>query len=518
MSSNSKAYVWVALIFTAVVASLLRLPSLDLRPMHGDEANQGVKTGLLLEQGEYRYDPKDHHGPTLYYLGMLSAKRRGVENLAGLSERDLRIVPALFGVGLIVLLWTLRSSLGVTAVVCMSLLAAISPPLAYYSRYYIQESLLVFFTVATCLSLWRYCLHPSYRWAILTGASIALMQATKETAVLAYAAAVPALYFAIRSTHPKVTEIIRERVRRGHVAAAAMVFVSIVIVLYSSFFTNARGPLDAILTYVNYFERADGAGLHDKPWYYYLMTLAYVHRGSRPEIWTEALTLVLALVGLVTSLAQLRPSANEKNPAAIFVAVYTLILTLLYSAIPYKTPWSMLSFYIGLVVLAGIGMAWIINRWPSPLVRTMAVAIFAAGATQLASQSFRANFQLPAHPSNPYVYAHTSTTHLELIDQIEGISELHPDKKSMQINVVQPNRDYWPFPWYLRGFSNVGYFDTIPDSADAPLLILEPSIYPELEGALEQKYMGITGALRPNVMRTVLIEQELWNAYIETRQ
>ena len=36
--------------------------------MHHDEANQAIKFGDLLERGEYRYDSRDHHGPTLYYL------------------------------------------------------------------------------------------------------------------------------------------------------------------------------------------------------------------------------------------------------------------------------------------------------------------------------------------------------------------------------------------------------------------------------------------------------------------
>ena len=45
----------------------VRLPH-SPRPMHGDEANQAVRTGMLLETGRYDYDPQDHHGPSLYWL------------------------------------------------------------------------------------------------------------------------------------------------------------------------------------------------------------------------------------------------------------------------------------------------------------------------------------------------------------------------------------------------------------------------------------------------------------------
>jgi predicted membrane-bound mannosyltransferase len=51
-----------------IVAGWLRLHDLGSRPMHADEANQAVKLGALLERGEYRFDPYDHHGPTLYYF------------------------------------------------------------------------------------------------------------------------------------------------------------------------------------------------------------------------------------------------------------------------------------------------------------------------------------------------------------------------------------------------------------------------------------------------------------------
>ncbi len=42
-----------------------------------------------------------------------------------------------------------------------------------------------------------------------------------------------------------------------------------------------------------------------------------------------------------------------------FLAFYTLVLTGLYAIIPYKTPWCMLSFLDGMILLAGVG-AWAI--------------------------------------------------------------------------------------------------------------------------------------------------------------
>lgn len=63
----------LALLGALVCAAALRLPDLAARPMHFDEANQAYRAGILLDTGVYRYDPLEHHGPVLYYAGVLSA-------------------------------------------------------------------------------------------------------------------------------------------------------------------------------------------------------------------------------------------------------------------------------------------------------------------------------------------------------------------------------------------------------------------------------------------------------------
>jgi predicted membrane-bound mannosyltransferase len=103
----------------------LRLARLDLRPIHHDEANQAVKFGALLEKNDYRYDPADHHGPTLYYLTLPMAWVRGRNTLASLDETTLRLLPALFGAGLLLLFLLLVRELGREAVLAGVLLAAL---------------------------------------------------------------------------------------------------------------------------------------------------------------------------------------------------------------------------------------------------------------------------------------------------------------------------------------------------------------------------------------------------------
>jgi 4-amino-4-deoxy-L-arabinose transferase-like glycosyltransferase len=68
--------------------------------------------------------------------------------------------------------------------------------MVFYSRYFIHEMLLVFFTLLTLAAGWRYAKTRKVFWAVLTGAGIGLMFATKETFVLTVAA----LSFALIAT------------------------------------------------------------------------------------------------------------------------------------------------------------------------------------------------------------------------------------------------------------------------------------------------------------------------------
>ena len=257
--------------------------------MHHDEANQAVRFGQLLETGEYRYDRNDHHGPTLYYLTLPVAWARGQTTLASLDERTLRVVPALFGAGFILLLPLMARGLGRGAVAAAMLLAALSPALTYYSRFYIQESVLLFFVVGFLVALGRYAAGGGVAAVLTAGVCAGLALATKETAAPILLAAVAACAAARASvatpgdTTSGEAAVPWPRIRVAHVIGAVAVAALVAVTLYSSFFTNVSGVADAVRAGAVYAQRSLEPGTHGEPWDYYLRLLGYSCVG-RPRL------------------------------------------------------------------------------------------------------------------------------------------------------------------------------------------------------------------------------------------
>src|SRR3989442_3095633 len=288
----------LAVLLAIAGALALRVPHLDTRPLHNDEAVNAVKVSELWEQGRYAYDPDEHHGPTLHYATLPFLWLSGARNSDELADATLRLAPVVSGVGLILLLLLLADGLGLQAVAWAAIFTAISPAMVFYSRYFIHEMLLVFFTALTLGAGWRYAQTRSARWAVLTGAGLGLMFATKETFVLTVAAMGLAAIATVRWTAPKGARVqsLLALWNWKHAALALSASFLIWLLLFSSFFTNFAGLLDSVRTYLPWLKRAGGHSPHIHPWSFYLQRLAWLHPAKGPG-WRQGFIPRLAGVG-----------------------------------------------------------------------------------------------------------------------------------------------------------------------------------------------------------------------------
>ncbi len=520
----NRPVMWLLFIAVLAVGVATRAPRLGTRPMHTDEAVQAVKFGELLETGHYRYDPREYHGPTLYYAAVAWAHLRRVRTFERCDEILLRTVPLLFG--LATLLWLIRISppLRTSGLLSAGVWIATQPFLVFYNRYFIQESLLVFFTAASVGSLWRYLISPAPSRAIVTGAWFGAMLATKETAVLAWAALVPAILAAWASGVPPPWRT------RGWLSfardklAGALAFLTVVVVFYSSFFTHWQGVPDIVRAFAYFAQRATGQG-HEKPWWWYLQLL-FAYRAGPLGIWSQWSLGVFSLVAIVTSMAPVRrarPDPHEPiqsdRPWKVFMAVWVLTLLAVYSAIPYKTPWLMMSPLWGMCVLAGFGLQSVWNltlghrRWP----RWVALVTFLLGLADTARQNHWIQGRWMADPRNPCVYSHTSTDLLHAVRLVYDATQQVPTGRDTPIFVVA--EEYWPLPWYLRAYRRVGYWSQLPPQwPEPPVIVLtNPSLMPAVESALGPGFTPSLFGLRPTVAVVVYVRNDIWERVLAQR-
>ncbi|MDF7799717.1 TIGR03663 family protein [Pontiellaceae bacterium B1224] len=509
---------WMPIAFLLILfAGLsLRVPQLADRPLHHDEANQAYRFGLLLDEGTYEYDADDHHGPTLYYLTLPIARLTGVSSFEESTEITYRALPAVFGMLLILCIPLLRSGIGCLAVLASALFVAISPAMAYYSRFYIQEMLLVVFTLLTIASGWLSIKSGSRRWAVVCGISAGLMFATKETAVLSFAALAGAsIICAIlaRASHLPLKNLVL-----ALVCAALVAYV-----LFSSFLSNLNGPLEALLAFKGYAARGSGAETeHVHPWNYYLRMLT-IYRFEGGPRWSEGLTFGLGLLGCVAIIRKKLPQ-NTDIGLARYIMFYTLLLTAIYSVLPYKTPWCILSFLLGWILLAGIGLASIMNccndkitiRSAVRFVRILILLLFVYPVYATYQLAHRTVYRYAADYRNPYVYAHTSPDFKNLVNRIADLEAVSPKGNNLYIQVIAKPDSMWPLPFYLRKFPNIGYWtDALEVPGEVkPDLIIAPVDFETDSAAFLTEYYG----LRPDTLLSFHIDSNLWNDFIETRK
>lgn len=524
-----KGRVLVAAFLATIVALALRCPRLGERPMHNDEGVNAIKFRELWEHNKFKYDPTEFHGPSLYYSTLLLEKISAAPRFEQFAEAQLRSVPLLFGIGLILLVPLLSDGLGKNGCVAAALLTAVSPAFVFYSRDYIHEMLLVFFSFLGIVAGWRYWRTRKIAWALLAGAAVGLMWTTKETFVISLAAAAIALglnQIWNRKLDASGLPINAPWLNFLHLAAALGICLLVWLLMFSSFFTNSAGLPDSIRTYSSWFNRAAGESPHINSWHFYFDRLLFFHARNGP-IWSEGLILVLAIVGVTA--AFIRKGLSDANASFVrFLALYTFGLTAAYTLISYKTPWCLLNFWHGMILLAGVGAAVLIHAARFQWAKLVATFLLLAGAGQLGAQAWQASVTKQpvwwaADRRNPYVYAQTSKDILRLAEQIEALAQVAPLEHHTRINVIAADGDYWPLPWYLRKFDRVGWWDKLPDDPFAPIMIVSAKLHAALDEKKTHVMIGYF-ELRPGnelvgsqaaTFLELYVELPLWRACLE---
>jgi hypothetical protein len=263
-----------------------------------------------------------------------------------------------------------------------------------------------------------------------------------------------------------------------------------------------------------YFQRGVDPAGHVHPWYYYLHILTWSSSGGL--VWTEGLVLVLAAAGAVAAWAPLDPWRSEAAFWRRYVTGAAALTLAIFSAIPYKTPWNLVPFYVLTIVAAGIGVATLARATVSRAAHGLLACLVAIVAAHLGWQAWRASVVYASDPRNPYVYAQTVPDAVRLAARIRDLAALHREHQQMAVTVIAPPDEQWPLPWYLRTMTRVGYWTNMRDTPDlaAPVIVSSIGHVEALDAALGDRYVSEFFGLRPEVLQTLYVERGLWDRFL----
>jgi uncharacterized protein (TIGR03663 family) len=475
---------WAAFLLLALLGLIIRLPQLGARPMHTDEAVNAYIVGQLLAGEAFTYDPQDRHGPLLAALALPLARMQGAKAFADLTESELRRTTVLSGTVTILLFGAAVEMFGFVPCLIAALLFAVAPLPVYYDRYFIHESLVAAATFGLILTGWRACNGRSAVQAALAAACAALMLASKETALLHFFALACAAFvfwrWNLRGENPGGLWRLKAAL------AAAAVFLLLSVMLFTWFGSNSKALAALLHAVPNFLARAGGEG-HQKPFWYFAQLLV----GG----WSGGLISALACIGFFETLRKRDPSPYG------FLAFYALLLAVIYSLIPYKTPWLALNFWLPITLFAGLAITslWrMAAKYPALRIAIRAVCILVGvlAAALVAHDTRQRVFLHPADETNPYAYAHTSEDLLGLPLEIEKLAHQNAIA-APRIAVIAS--DPWPLPWYLRHFLNVGFWQLGQAPGNADFYITSTDAAEQYADQLQSFHPEFFG-VRPNVL------------------
>ncbi|WP_292389830.1 flippase activity-associated protein Agl23 [Methanosarcina sp. UBA5] len=516
-------------------ALLIRLFDLGERVFHHDESVHASFTLKLLETGQYKYDPA-YHGPFLFHSTAV------VFHFLGINDTTARLIPVFFGVATIILLFLLKKELGERGVIWSAFLLSFSPSMVYFSRFFRNDLIIVFCTLATVIGGIRYLenLHSSkrYPYLILAASSLAVAVSSKENAYLvilmfgAYAG-IYSLYRFYSDWKKEKLSLKRALFRKSsaifpflpEILLSGTLFIFIVMLFYTSLFRTPE-------TFFSIVERAFShwMAMHrieriGGPFYFYIPILLVY----------ESPILLFGTAGIVHFLKK-----KGKNASFfLFLSYWAVASLLLYSYLQEKVPWLVVHIVLPFGILAGAylgdffsGMPGIrqknlsgiedpnfgIDKNPAFGIKRSSVYTLVTGILILTliislAQCVSVNFYRSMEPDELMTYSQASPDIRELMEKIGGFN-LGPE--TLKIAVVDPENLYWPLPWYLRDYEKAAYYTKPPAKSEYDAIIV-PATYRMYEVIPEEKYASYNFSLRPGKEFILYYDKKLENTYEKRR-
>jgi uncharacterized protein (TIGR03663 family) len=167
----------VVLVLILGYTVVTRLEGLGRKPYHHDESIHALHSYNLYRGDGWQYDPV-YHGPVVYYFNAVSYLLFGDSNYTG------RLMPAVFGVLLVLLTLSLTREMGRLESLYTAAFISLSPTLYYFSRFVRDDIYGACWAVMMLLGFLRYRRTSSQRWLYVCVAGLALAFCSKINALI----------------------------------------------------------------------------------------------------------------------------------------------------------------------------------------------------------------------------------------------------------------------------------------------------------------------------------------------
>lgn len=448
-----------------VMAALLRLWALDLKPPHFDEGVNGMFVDDIIKRGFYHYDPSNFHGPLHFYI-LFAA-----QTLLGRHTWALRLPLALAGIACVGLTaFGFRRFFSKTTCRVAALAMAVSPGFVFYARYAIHETWLVFFLMLLTIGIGGLWLNGGRRnlWVIGIGLSGAiLMKETWIIHVVSLALAGITLRLVECATRSSELPWAPPRWKLDDAARALAVCVGGVLLIYSGFMLDPAGLSGFAEAFVIWTRTGMAETGHDKPWYYWCELLAQYE-------WP-------VLLGMAAAPFVLLPGTNR---FLRWIAIFAGGTFVAYSIIAYKTPWCLIAWTWPFYFVFGAAVEWVAKRVDRGVIGGIAslVLLLSFGKARTLS------FQKYADETEPYVYVQTTDDLHQLLDPLSWQAARDPESLFHSGHILQG--EHHPMRWLLGDRPNVTYGsgEDRPDHMDADWLLVDKGATERVEDQLKEIY------------------------------
>ncbi|MBN1356405.1 TIGR03663 family protein [bacterium] len=282
-------------------------------------------------------------------------------------------------------------------------------------------------------------------------------------------------------------------------ALSLLIFVSIFILLYTTFFTNLKGFWGGIYKWYTYWLHQHSIARIRGPFHYYhhqmliyafipfsivliglisrtmqktryiissayiilfILALIVAKKSSSPWPFTnqDLFTnehLVFAAFIFVAGAYCVMTYLKERAYTKAFLSWWTLLAYLIYSYLQEKVPWLTMHIITPMILLAAIFLVEIFTDKSLKWQRQAMIGLFALMVMYSMHTAFMLCWYHEADPTEQMVYVQTTYDVPRILDEIDEMAFWTNEGTDLPLAI--DGHATWPFYWYLRDWKNIIY-------------------------------------------------------------